>query len=145
MRVFGASRVETTGFSATFELSPGHLQGPQVAPKAPMERIEPAMAKTAGTKSMTKSEIANQLAEKVGISKKQATQFLQAQAELAYKNAKNVFTIPGIGKLKLVDRPARMMTMQFGPDKGQQKMIPKSKKVRFSVSKMAKDAILGAK
>ena len=103
------------------------------------------MAKTAGTKSMSKSEIANQLAEKVGITKKQATQFLQAQAELAYKNAKNVFTIPGIGKLKLVDRPARMMTMQFGPEKGQQKMIPKSKKVRFSISKAAKVAILGDK
>ena len=102
------------------------------------------MAK-AGTKSMTKSEIANQLAERVGISKKQATQFLQAQAELAYENAKNVFTIPGIGKLKLVDRPARMMTMQFGADKGKQKLIPESKKVRFLVSKAAKDAILGGK
>jgi hypothetical protein len=43
------------------------------------------MAKAGGSKkSMTKSEIATQLAEKVGISKKQATQFLQAQAELAY-------------------------------------------------------------
>jgi DNA-binding protein HU-beta len=104
------------------------------------------MAK-AGTasKTLTKSEIATQLAERVGISKKQATQFLQAQAELAYKNAKNVFTLPGIGKLKLVDRPARKMIMRFGPDAGKEKMIPKSKKVRFSISKAAKDAILGVK
>ena len=105
------------------------------------------MANTPGTKtkSMTKSEIATALAERVGISKKQATQFLQAQAELAYENAKNVFTLPGIGKLKLVDRPARKMLMRFGPDAGKEKIIPESKKVRFSISKAAKDAILGAK
>jgi DNA-binding protein HU-beta len=104
------------------------------------------MAKAGGkNKSLTKSEIATQLAEKVGISKKQAVQFLQAQADLAYGNAKNVFTIPGIGKLKLVDRPARKMIMRFGPDAGKEKMIPKSKKVRFSISKAAKDAILGVR
>ena len=104
------------------------------------------MAKTAtGGKQMTKSEVAATLADQVGISKKQVTQLLQAQAELAYENAKNVFTIPGIGKLKLVDRPARKMIMRFGPDAGKEKLIPKSKKVRFSISKAAKDAILGAK
>jgi DNA-binding protein HU-beta len=98
-----------------------------------------------GGKSLTKSEIASHLAEKSGLSKKQVTLLLQSQAELAYKNAKNVFTIPGIGKLKLVDRPARKMIMRFGPDAGQEKMIPKSKKVRFTVAKAAKDAILGPK
>jgi DNA-binding protein HU-beta len=105
------------------------------------------MAKTAtsGGKSLTKSETAAHLAEKTGISKKQATQFLLAQAELAHKQARNVFTIPGIGKLKLVDRPARKMIMPFGPDKGKEKLIPKSKKVRFVIAKAAKDAILGIK
>jgi DNA-binding protein HU-beta len=96
-------------------------------------------------KSMTKSEIATALAEKVGISKKQAVQFLLAQAELAHKQAKNVFTLPGIGKLKLVDRPARKMIMPFGPMKGQEKLIPKSKKVKFVVAKAAKEAIIGVK
>jgi len=95
-------------------------------------------------KSMTKSEIAAHLADKVGISKKQVSLFLQSQAELAYKQAKNVFTIPGIGKLKLVDRPARKMVMRFGPDAGKEKLIPKSKKVRFAIAKAAKVAILGA-
>ena len=103
------------------------------------------MAKSGANKSMSKSEVAAQLAEKVGISKKQAALFMAAQAELAYKQAKNVFTFPGIGKLKLVDRPARKMIMRFGPDAGKEKMIPKSKKLRFSISKAAKDAILGAK
>jgi DNA-binding protein HU-beta len=96
-------------------------------------------------KSLTKSEIAAALAEKVGITKKQVTLLLAAQAELAYKNAKNVFTLPGLGKLKLVDRPARKMIMRFGPDAGKEKLIPKSKKVRFTVAKAAKDAILGPK
>jgi DNA-binding protein HU-beta len=96
-------------------------------------------------KAMTKSEIAASLAEKVGISKKQVNQFFEAQAELAYKQAKNTFVLPGIGKLKLVDRPARKMVMRFGPDAGKEKMIPKSKKVKFAIAKAAKDAILGAK
>ncbi|MGH7177424.1 MAG: HU family DNA-binding protein [Tepidisphaeraceae bacterium] len=96
-------------------------------------------------KSMTKSEIAAQLAEKVGISKKQVTQLMEAQAELAYRQAKNSFVLPGIGKLVLVERPARTMVMQFGERKGQTITIPKKKVVKFRVAKAAKDAILGGK
>jgi len=96
-------------------------------------------------KPMTKSEIAAKIAEAAGISKKQANLALAAQADLAYKNAKNKFVIPGIGKLVLVERPARKMVMRFGPDAGKEKMIPKKKVVRFRVAKAAKDAILGKK
>ena len=101
-------------------------------------------------KTLTKSEIANAMVDtltKQGhtISKKAVSAFFEAQAELAYKNAKNVFTLPGIGKLKLVDRPARKMVMRFGPDAGKEKTIPKSKKVKFTVAKAAKDSILGKK
>ena len=96
-------------------------------------------------KSLTKSEIATHLADKVGISKKQVTLLLAAQAELAYKQARNVFTVPGLGKLKLVDSPARKMIMQFGEKKGQKIIVPRRKKVKFAVAKAAKDAILGAK
>ena len=103
------------------------------------------MAKASGTKPMTKSEIAAALAESVGISKKQVNQFLEAQADLACKQAKNTFVIPGIGKLVLVERPARSMVMQFGPDKGKVKQIPKKKAVKFRIAKAAKDAILGKK
>jgi DNA-binding protein HU-beta len=94
---------------------------------------------------MTKSEIAATLAEQVGITKKQVTAFFDAQAALAYKQAKNQFIIPGIGKLKIADRPAREMVMQFGPKKGQTIKVPKSKKLKFLLSKSAKDAILGVK
>ena len=47
-------------------------------------------AVTGRPKAMTKSEVIAALAEKVGISKKQASQFLEAQAELAYQQARNV-------------------------------------------------------
>lgn len=96
-------------------------------------------------KPMTKSEIAATLAEKVGITKKQVNQFFEAQAALAYKQAKNQFVIPGIGKLVLSERPARKMVMRFGPDAGKEKLIPKKKVLKFRVAKAAKDAILGTK
>ena len=96
-------------------------------------------------KAMTKSEIAAHLAEKVGVSKKQVSQLMEAQADLAYKQAKNQFPIPGIGKLVLVERPARQMVMQFGEKKGQTITVPKKKVLKFRVAKAAKDAILGAK
>jgi DNA-binding protein HU-beta len=96
-------------------------------------------------KAMTKSEIAAHLAEKVGISKKQVNQLLEAQAELAYKQAKNQFPLPGIGKLVLVERPARQMVMQFGERKGETITVPKKKVLKFRIAKAAKDAVLGAK
>ena len=95
------------------------------------------------TKSLSKSQIASTLAEKVGITKKQVNQLLEAQADLAYKQAKNQFPIPGVGKLVLVERPARTMIMQFGPKKGQMINVPKKKVLKFRIAKAAKDAILG--
>jgi DNA-binding protein HU-beta len=103
------------------------------------------MAKVAaGGKPMTKSEIAASLAEQVGITKKQASLFLQAQAELAYKQAKNTYVIPGIGKLVLSERGPREMVMRFGPRQGETVKIPKKKVLKFRVAKAAREAILGA-
>ncbi len=96
-------------------------------------------------KALSKSQIAAHVAEKIGISKKQATQTLDTLAQLAYKNAKNTFTLPGIGKLVLVNRPARQMIMQFGPKKGQQITVPAKRVLKFRFAKVAKDSILGAK
>ena len=95
--------------------------------------------------TMTKSEIAAHLAEKAGISKKQAVLVLQAQAELAYKQAKNAFVIPGLGKLVLTSSKARKMVMRFGPKAGQEITVPAKKRLKFRFAKVAKDAILGAK
>ena len=96
-------------------------------------------------KSMTKSQIADHMAGKAGMTKKAAVEFLDELSMLAHKEAKNTFTLPGLGKLVLVNRPARQMTMQFGPNKGQIVQIPPKRVVKFRVAKAAKDAILGAK
>ncbi len=96
-------------------------------------------------KALSKSQIAAHVAEKIGITKKQATLTLDTLAQLAYKNAKNTFTLPGIGKLVLVNRPARQMTMQFGPKKGQTITVPAKRVLKFRFAKVAKDSILGAK
>jgi DNA-binding protein HU-beta len=93
-------------------------------------------------KPMTKSQIADHLAKKTGITKKTAVQVLDELAALAYKEAKNTFTIPGIGKLVLVNRKARIGR---NPQTGEQIKIPAKKVVKFRVSKVCKDAILGKK
>jgi DNA-binding protein HU-beta len=92
---------------------------------------------------MTKSAIAATIADKVGIKKKQAAQAMEELAKLAYKEAKNTFAVPGLGKLVLVQRPARKMIMRFGPKAGQEITVPAKKVVKFRIAKAAKEAILG--
>lgn len=89
---------------------------------------------------MSKSAIASTLADKVGISKKQAVLFMEEQANLAYSQAKNGFVVPGLGKLELKQRKARMGR---NPATGETIKIPAKKVVKFRVAKAAKDAILG--
>ena len=48
---------------------------------------------------ITKSETLNRLSEKTGMPKKQVASFLDELAMLAYKEARNGFTFPGVGKL----------------------------------------------
>jgi len=93
-------------------------------------------------KSLSKSQVAAAIAEKSGITKKQATEILEQIAQLAYKNAKNTFTLPGLGKLVLVNRAARIGR---NPATGEQIQIPAKRVVKFRVAKACKDAILGAK
>ncbi len=93
-------------------------------------------------KPLTKSQMAAALAERAGISKKQVHAFWDAQAEMAYKQAKNSYTFPGIGKLVLVSRKARMGR---NPATGESIQIPAKKVLKFRVAKAAKDAVLGAK
>lgn len=93
-------------------------------------------------KPLTKSQIAAAIADKSGITKKAAGDMLQIIAELAYKNAKNTFTLPGLGKLVLVNRKARIGR---NPATGAEIKIPAKKVVKFRVAKAAKVAILGEK
>jgi DNA-binding protein HU-beta len=92
-------------------------------------------------KTMSKSAIAEHLATKTGVTKKVATQMLEELAALAYKQAKNSFTFPGLGKLVLVNRKARKGR---NPATGEAIKIPAKRVLKFRVAKAAKDAILGA-
>jgi DNA-binding protein HU-beta len=93
-------------------------------------------------KALSKSQIATSIADSVGITKKQAVQVLETITELAYKNAKNSFTLPGLGKLVLVHRKARTGR---NPATGETIKIPAKKVLKFRVAKAAKDSILGKK
>ena len=93
-------------------------------------------------KALSKSQIAAEIAEKNGISKKSAVEILEQIADLAYKNAKNTFTLPGLGKLVLVNRKARIGR---NPATGESINIAAKRVVKFRVAKAAKDAILGVK
>jgi DNA-binding protein HU-beta len=93
-------------------------------------------------KALTKSQIAAEIATKSNITKKQATEILELIVQIAYKNAKNTFTIPGLGKLVLVNRKARMGR---NPATGETIKIKAKRVVKFRVAKAAKDAILGTK
>jgi len=96
----------------------------------------------AKVKAMTKSQIADHLANEVGVTKKVAVQFMEAQAALAYGEAKKGFTIPGIGKLVVVARKARMGR---NPQTGEPISIPAKKVLKFRIAKAAKDAVMPAK
>ena len=99
------------------------------------------MAKAqAKAKALTKSQVVAGVAEAAEITKKQAVAAIEALVGLAYKNAKNGFTVPGLGKLVLVDRKARMGR---NPATGEAIKIKAKRVVKFRVAKAAKDAILG--
>lgn len=90
--------------------------------------------------ALTKSQVYTALAEKSGLTKKQVRAFMDDLADMAYQEAKDGFTIPGIGKLVLVHRNARMGR---NPATGEQIHIPAKKVVKFRIAKACKDSVLG--
>jgi DNA-binding protein HU-beta len=96
-------------------------------------------------KGMTKSAILKTLAEKTELPKKQVACVLENLACLACKEAKNGFTVPGLGKLVLMTRAPRTMVMRFGPKAGQTINVPAKKVLKFRVAKVAKEAVLKGK
>ena len=93
-------------------------------------------------KNLTQSQLIAKLAETTELSKKQVKCFLDSVADIAYKEAKNGFTLPGLGKLVLVNRKARIGR---NPATGETIEIPAKKVVKFRVAKAAKEAIAGKK
>ena len=91
----------------------------------------------------TKSGIMAALAEAGQISKKQAVAVYEKLVDIAIKGAKQEekgIMLPGIGKVKLVKRPARIGR---NPATGEQIKIKAKKVAKIVACKAFKDAILG--
>ena len=90
-------------------------------------------------KSLTQAQIIAKLAEEHGLTKLQMKAIFNSFAEMAYKEAKKGFPVPGIGKLTLIKRKARKGR---NPATGESIRIPAKKVLKFRISKTAKDAVL---
>ena len=92
-------------------------------------------------KPMTKSQIVSHFAGKFELTKKTASAVIDEVAALAVSETKKTdyFTLPGIGKLVLVKRKARMGR---NPATGEPIKIPAKTVVRMRVAKAAKEAIV---
>jgi DNA-binding protein HU-beta len=93
-------------------------------------------------KSMSKSATIAHFAKKFDMKKKDVSAMFDELARLAYKEAKNAFTLPGIGKLVLVNRKARLGR---NPKTGETIQIPAKTVVKFRVAKACKEAVLPKK
>lgn len=90
--------------------------------------------------ALSKSDLAAELAAKNGLTKKAGVEILDSLAALAYEHAKDSFTLPGIGKILLVNRKARLGR---NPKTKQPVQIPARKVVKFRVAKAFKESVLG--
>ena len=95
-------------------------------------------------KPMTKAQIVSHFAGKFEISKKSSAAILEEVAALAVSETKKAgsFTLPGIGKLVLTKRKARMGR---NPATGEAIKIPAKTVVKMRVAKAAKEAIVPPK
>ena len=100
------------------------------------------MAKASAKRPMTKSQILATLADKTGLTKRDVTAVVDELAAMAYKQAKVGFTVPGLGKLVVVKRKARMGR---NPATGESIKIPAKTALKFRIAKAAKDAVVPAK
>ncbi len=95
-------------------------------------------------KALTKSQIVAHFAEKFDQSKKIAGTVLDEVATLAVAETKKAgaFILPGIGKLVISNRKARM---GFNPATGEQIKIPAKRVVKMRLAKSFKDAVIPPK
>jgi DNA-binding protein HU-beta len=93
---------------------------------------------------MTQTQLVKELAEKAGITSKQAKLMVESYSSIAERETKKagVFVLPGIGRLVRVERKARMGR---NPATGASIKIPAKKVVKFRVAKAMKDAIVPPK
>ena len=95
-------------------------------------------------KPLTKSQIVAHFAGEFDISKKTAGMMLDEICAFAVAETKRtgVFVLPGIGKLVISNRKARM---GFNPATGEQIKIPAKRVVKMRLAKSLKDAVVPPK
>ena len=98
----------------------------------------------AGKKPLTKAQTVSFFAKKFDLSKKSASSIIDEMAGLAIAETKKVgaFTFPGIGKLVLVKRKARVGR---NPATGEPINIPAKTVVKMRIANACKDAIVPPK
>ena len=94
--------------------------------------------------TMTKTQLVRHLAEELEVNNKSAAAFLETLANTAVKETKKngVFVLPGLGRLKKVQRKARTGR---NPQTGEPIKIKAKTVAKFYLAKAAKDAIAPAK
>ena len=98
----------------------------------------------AQAKPITKAQLVTELAEKLDTTKNDVNSFMDALTTIAYRETKKKgsFTLPGMGKLVLVKRKARMGR---NPATGETIKIKAKTVVKFRVAKACKDTIIPPK
>ncbi len=95
-------------------------------------------------KPITKAQLIAEIADKMEMTKKDVNGFFDILNEIAYKETKKKgsVTIPGMGKLVLQKRKARMGR---NPQTGEAIKIKAKTVVKFRIAKACKDAIIPPK
>jgi DNA-binding protein HU-beta len=112
----------------------------KTAPAAPAKKTAaaPAAKKAAGPKGpITKTALIAHFSDKFSLSKNQVKDLLDELADLAAKQAKVGFTIPGIGKLVVREYKAREGR---NPRTGEKIKIKARKRLKFVISASVKKA-----
>lgn len=93
------------------------------------------------SKRLSKTQLVAAMAEKWGISKKDASEMYDKLIELIYSEVKRCgeVMLPGLGKMAKKHRAERMGR---NPATGETIKIPAKTVVKFAVNKAAKDALL---
>lgn len=103
--------------------------------------------KTAAAKPRTKSAIYGELAEDVGITRKQVAAIFDGMTGMIKKDltrGPKVFTVPGLMKVKVVVKPATKARKGINPRTGEEMMFkakPARKVVRIRPLKGLKDMV----
>ncbi len=96
----------------------------------------------AAKKPMTKTEMIDAIAKATDLTKADVTKTYEALLTIIAKETKkcSAFTVHGLGKFAIVQRKARIGR---NPATGEEMKIPAKKALKFTISKLIKNNVLG--